>query len=362
MAKYFFLLLIFVHGLIHTIGFLKAFHIIDIDQLSKEISRPQGVVWLLTAILLLISAFLFLYNHAHWIFLAFIAVVISQVLIISTWSDAKFGTIANLMILIPAVLSYATTSFAHGYQTDVQRKLVSTENFNQDLLSQNDLESLPALVQNYILRSGAVNKPKVHNVKIIMQGEMRGKDQDWFHFASEQYNFFDEPTRLFFMKANVKGLPTYGYHTYSNKKATMLIKVLGLIPIINKTGSELDVAETVTVFNDMCLFAPSTLIDSRIRWQDVDSRSVKATFKNGEISISATLHFDDEGRLQNFVSDDRYDVAEMKQYRFSTPIGSYQFQKDHDLCSYGEAIWHYPDGEFTYGKFQITSVEYNVGE
>jgi len=30
--------------------------------------------------------------------------------------------------------------------------------------------------------------------------------------------------------------------------------------------------------------------------------------------------------------------------------------------TYGEAIWHYPDGKFIYGKFNLQQVEYNVSE
>lgn len=362
MVKYFFLLLVFVHGLIHSMGFLKAFQPADIDQLSKEISRPQGFLWLLATLLLIGTAFLSLYDYIHWPYFAMISVALSQILIVTTWSDAKYGTLANVIILLAVILAGAATTFTRNYQGYVQKQLANSEKINQGLLLKSDLEDLPNIVQKYILHSGALNKPKVYNAKIIMEGEMRGKDQGWFHFTSEQYSFFADPTRLFFMKANVKGLPTYGYHAYSNKNATMLIKVFGLIPIINQSGSELNVAETVTVFNDMCLFAPGTLIDSRIQWQELDSTSVKATFTNGDISISAALHFDQEGQLRDFVSDDRYDMADMKQYRFSTPIGNYEFQHAHHLFSYGEAIWHYPTGEFTYGKFNIKSIEYNVKE
>jgi len=62
----------------------------------------------------------------------------------------------------------------------------------------------------------------------MFEGEMRDKGKDWFRFTSEQYNFFDSPTRLFFMKAKVSGLPTHGYHSYKENRARMLIKLLSL--------------------------------------------------------------------------------------------------------------------------------------
>ena len=37
-------------------------------------------------------------------------------------------------------------------------------------------------------------------MKIVFDGEMRDKGKDYFKFNSVQYNFFEDPTRLFFMK------------------------------------------------------------------------------------------------------------------------------------------------------------------
>ena len=140
----------------------------------------------------------------------------------------------------------------------------------------------------------------------------------------------------------------------------MQIKLFGLFPIVNIKGQSLFQAETVTIFNDMCLMAPATLIDKRIQWQEIDSFSVKALFTNNNTSISAILQFNEKGELINFISDDRIAVADMKKYRFSTPINNYKNINGFMLGTYGEAIWHYPDGNFTYGKFNLKNIEYNV--
>jgi hypothetical protein len=189
---------------------------------------------------------------------------------------------------------------------------------------------------------------------------MREKGKDWFNFSSEQYNFFNAPTRLFFMKAKIRGLAVHGYHSYKKGGASMLIRLLSLFPVVNIRGSELLRTETVTFFNDLCLFAPAALIDERIQWKEIDALSVKATYATNNIGISAILYFNEKGQLVNFISNDRSSVSEMKAYPFSTPAKNYKNFNGYNLASYGEAIWHYPDGEFVYGKFQVTSIEYNI--
>ena len=92
----------------------------------------------------------------------------------------------------------------------------------------------------------------------------------------------------------------------------------------------------------------------------MDELTAKATFTNHGISITATLYFNTEGQLVNFISEDRWAVADMKQYPFSTPVSNYRNINGYNLPTYGEAIWHYPDGEFIYGKIEIKDIECNI--
>ena len=119
-------------------------------------------------------------------------------------------------------------------------------------------------------------------------------------------------------------------------------------------------SETVTMFNDMCFLAPPTLIDERIEWEPVDSTTARAQFTNQGTTISATLYFNEAGQLVNFSSDDRYDINAMKKYRFTTPLQDYQAINGYRLPNYGEAVWHYPEGPFVYGKFWVKNISYNV--
>jgi hypothetical protein len=357
--KYLFTFIIFIHGLIHLMGFTKAYGYANISQLTKEISKPAGFFWLVATILFITAATMFFLKKESWPVLAIVAVVISQVLIIMVWKDAKFGTIANAVILLVAILSWGSQHFEAQFRKDVQTNL-KENNASTDLLTEADIQTLPQPVQKYLRYVGVLNKPKVKSVRIVFDGEMRDRGKDWFPFRSVQYNFFNDPTRLFFMKAKMFGVTVPGYHNYHAATASMDIRLFGLFPIVQVKGVEMNKAETVTVFNDMCIMAPATLIDKRIEWQAIDSTSTKATFTNGINKISAILYFNELGQLVNFISDDRYAVSDMKQYRFSTPMKDYKLFDGINVPAYGEAVWHYPEGKFAYGKFKLVSIEYNV--
>jgi hypothetical protein len=162
------------------------------------------------------------------------------------------------------------------------------------------------------------------------------------------------------MKAKKFGMMVPGYHRYVEAKATMDIRLFGLFPIIKQSGNIMNKTETVTLFNDMCLMVPAALIDKRIQWEPIDSLTTEAVFTNNGISISAILYFNEMGQLINFTSDDRTAISDMKQYRFSTPVAGYKNINGINVMSGGEAIWHYPDGDFTYGKFNLKTIQYNL--
>ncbi|MBK8706528.1 MAG: hypothetical protein IPN33_25145 [Saprospiraceae bacterium] len=168
-----------------------------------------------------------------------------------------------LLALIIIALSLRNWYFEQYYKKDVRLNLSRVSKLQDELLTENDIQHLPPPVQQYLRYAGVLNKPQVHSVKIVFEGQMRGRDKDWFPFVSEQYNFFDVPTRLFFMKGKMFGINVPGYHAYKNGDASMQIKLFGWFPVVNIKGGDLNKTETVTLFNDMCLLAPATLIDKK---------------------------------------------------------------------------------------------------
>ena len=178
------------------------------------------------------------------------------------------------------IAAWGSQQFESKFSKDVKANLVRNKIIQTDLLTEADIQYLPQPVQKYLRYSGAINQPKIKNARIVFDGEMRDKGKDWFKFQSVQYNFIDEPARLFFMKAKMFGITLPGYHNYQNATAGMQVKLFGMFPIVQAKGNEMNKAETVTVFNDMCLMFPASLIDKRIKWEPIDSTSANATFTN----------------------------------------------------------------------------------
>ena len=256
-------------------------------------------------------------------------------------------------------------NFQNKFQNEVLKRLKPLNDV--PILTMEDLQLLPAPVQKYLIYSGSVGKPKIQNVRAVFNGSMkRNRKSDWMAILSQQYNFFDEPSRFFYIRAKMMGIPFDGLHVYAGTEATMQIKVASIFQVVDAKGEKMSHGETVTVLNDMCFMAPSSLISKNIQWETIDSLTVKATFTNDRITVSAVLKFNQQGELIDFISEDRFYCEDGKtylSYKWSTPIKNYIDIAGRKIPSYGEAIWHIPyEGEFCYAKFELKEIEYNCIE
>lgn len=360
MFRYVFLIILFLHALVHLAGFAKAFRPGSLQAISAGISKPMGILWLVAALLLMATGIFLSMKQSAWWMAGLLAITLSQILLLTVWQDGKYGTVANLLLLLGIVAGFGQWRFEKSFYGDVAIGLKQTGISHGDVVTETDLQRLPAPVQRYLRYVGVVNKPKVKNMRLVFEGRMRDKGKDWFPLRSVQYNFYDLPERLFFMKGYLFGVDVPGYHRYSRGVATMDIKLFGLFPIVANKGSELNKAETVTLLNDMCFLAPATLIDPRIKWVATNDSSAKAIFTCNGITVSAILKFNAQDQLVNFISSDRYAIGDMKRYEFSTPVKDYKNVEGCNLPTFAQAIWHYPDGPFVYGEFRLKEVAYNI--
>ena len=354
------------HGLLHLLGVAKAFGLAALPQLTQPIAPGRGLLWLTGALLFLGAAASAAAGTRWWWAVAAVALVISTVAIAGSWQDAKAGAVVNLGLLA-AVTVAAAIDGPWGLRAEYDRDVAAALDRPRPtaLVTEADLAPLPPQVQRYLRVAGVVGQPSVWNMRARMRGRIRdAADARWMPLWAEQHNVFDEPARLFYMSATMLGVPADGYHRFVGGAATMRVKAAGLVPVQQSGGDEMTQAETVTLFNDMCLMAPATLVDPAIAWTPIDAARVHATFTTAGHTIRAELVFNAAGELVNFWSDDRRqtsaDGRSMTAVRWSTPVSAYRQFGAVRLMHRGAARWHEAGGDYAYIELEIEDVQYNV--
>lgn len=121
-------------------------------------------------------------------------------------------------------------------------------------------------------------------------------------------------------------------------------------------------AATVTIMNLVVVFAPAAVHDLPFTWETTGALTLVATFWNSGHQGSAKLTFDTACDLVGFVSDVRWQGPPPSQRNvpWSTPISAYRVIDGIRVATHGEANWIAPTGEWTYARFDVRSIAYNV--
>jgi hypothetical protein len=281
-----------------------------------------GVKWLVVATLAMAV------GMRRWWAAALTAAVVSQAAILTSWADAKAGTLANIVLLLAAGYGYAAYG-PRSLRTEFGRRVeeIEAEPIPADGdVTEGDLAHLPGPVADYVRQSGAVGRPHVHGFRAAIHGRIRsGPSKPWMPFTGQQVNTFGEHwRRLFLLDATMAGLPVDVLHVYDDSGATMRVRAGSVVPMADASGPEMDRAETLTLFYDLCVLAPAALVDAPVVWEALDDR----------------LRTSPDGKT--FVAQ-----------RWSTPVRDYRDFGPRRIGGTGEARWHAPDAEGEFGYIEL---------
>jgi hypothetical protein len=358
-----------LHGLLHVLGAAAGLGWAAVPLLTQPISTALGAAWLAAAMLLVLAGGMLVRQTRGWWVVGGAAAALSQTVILTSWTDAKAGTVVNVVLLAAAAYGFAAqgpTSYRAEYQRRVA--LALAEPTHLGVVTEADLIGLPEVVADYVRQSGALGELRVASFRARIHGRIRaGASTPWMTFTGEQVNTYGpSPSRLFLMDATSFGLPVDVLHVLVGRSATMRVKLCSLLPMVKAAGPEMDRGETVTLFNDLCVLAPAALIDAPVTWRTVDAHHVHAEFTNGAHTVSAELVFDDDDELIDFISDDRSRASANGRHfipqRWSTPLRAYRRLGTRRLATHGEGRWHAPEpeGDFSYVELTVDKIVYNA--
>ena len=365
MIRAIFALLLLLHGLIHLMGFVKAFQLADIEQLTLSISKPAGIFWLIASILFVIAGVVHFYDKNWWWMVAALGIIISQLLIFMYWQDAKFGTIANIIILLACLPAYGSWNFKDMVNREKQAFLSSAK-VTEEIISEEDLESVPDIVQLWMENAGIVGKERTATVFFRQSGEMRTSiDGSWMEVEAEQFVRTANPG--FIWMADVKAAPYIylaGRDKYVDGKGQMLIKLLSLVPVADSKGKEIDQGAMLRYLAEIVWY-PSAALENYISWKEVDSTRVKATMTYGDITASGLFDFNKYGEVIRFEAEryyDRKDKATLETWVIDIREDSYQLISGIRVPTKAQVTWKLPEGDFTWYKLEISDLEYNIAD
>lgn len=357
-------ILLIIHGLIHLIGFTKTLFSTKTTMQVLGIPKPIGTLWLIVFVIFMVSAALF-FTNKKWFYFTFVAVCISQILIILAWNEAKFGSIANAIVLLVSITHFASFRFNMMVQKESASLFEKTQKTNDDLVSEKDILHLPEIVQKWMKNSGVIGIPKINLVRLQQEGQLKNKPNGkWLPFTAKQYFNTNPPAFVWSAKIKNNALThILGRDKFYEGKAEMLIKIWGIIPVVNTANNlKIDSGSMQRFLAEMCWF-PSAAINDYINWEYINDTSAKAIFTYKSQSVSGIFKFNAQGDIISYETDRFYGgKSDSKKEKWVIDMIDYKVFNHYKIPYKCKVTWNLKDGDFNWLKLEVVDVDYNISE
>ncbi|QYJ67940.1 DUF6920 family protein [Flavobacterium litorale] len=352
-----------IHGIIHLLGFLKAFNLYEFNGISQPISEPFGIMWLLACILFIISSFLILINSNYWWITGIVGVILSQFLILNYWSDAKFGTIVNIIVLVAILLTYSAFMFKKKVNAEAVKMFENSVETEKSIVTKQMIQNLPTIVQKWLVSSGTVGKEIIYNIYLEqdLQMLMKPEQKDWNNGKAKQY--FTTKSPAFNWSVNLKVnslLNIVGRDKFENGKGEMIIKLFSLFSMANTKNNEKINQAALQRYLAEIVWFPSFALSPYITWETIDEKSTKATMKYKETKGSGIFCFDENGTFKKFIAMRYKDVNDTKATEWKVTATKTEERNGIKIPVELTAEWKLKNSSWTWLKVKITDIKYNV--
>ena len=274
------------------------------------------------------------------------------------------GLLVVILVLIYLASQFGHSSFQKRGEQEAKEILSKNDLSKIETIEKEDLEGLPDPVKRWLNFSQVIGKEKIKTVRLKQKGLMRtSPGQKGMKTTADQYFNTETPSFIWLARVNMAPLIYFaGKDKYDDGRGHMLIKVLSLFPVVDDRGEEMDQG-TLTRYLGEIIWFPTAALSDYISWEEIDSRSAKATMSYQGVTASAVFNFDEEGRVSSYNceryynSDDGYRLE-----NYHAPVWDYQEFSGIKIPTQAKAIWKLESGDYEYYDMEITGLEFNVNE
>jgi hypothetical protein len=341
-----------LHGAIHYLGFAKSRNPDAIPALKEAIQPSMGYVWALAAIIIVSAGVLVLLQNHYWWVVGFAGILLSQVLIITAWSDSSKGTILNVILLIPVIIAFLAqqkTSKAERAFGEIQ---------NREVITAELPGTYPYAFLKYIAFSQVSSDDYQSNLyRILQSGRMRpNPDGNWMNFTAEQH--FQTATHEFVWFAQVE-LPLntkmYGLDRYVSQKGRMDISVLGAFPVVAESGAHIDQGSLIRYIAELN-WVPSGFFHPDIQITGEDRNSFTVRIPSHDPNAAVTFHINDLGMLHKITAMRPINAESEHPWRIELDTSSYTELNHAFIAEKASLYWDMPDGENHWLDIEVESI------
>ena len=227
-----------------------------------------------------------------------------------------------------------------------------------------ELEGLPAPVQRYFRTVLTDGQPMLAAVTVEHRGSFNmGETVDsWKPFTSGQRVVMRRPGFVWDGKiALLPGLNVQVHDAYVAGEGILHPAILGLFTLMNLRGTrEVAQGELMRFFAEAAWYPTALLPSQGVRWEAIDDRSARASLTDGDLSLSLSFGFAEDGTLQTARADarGRTVAGQIVMTPWEGRWSNVQQREGMKVPMTGEVAWLAPEGRKPYWRGTIETLRY----
>lgn len=273
--------------------------------------------------------------------------------------------IQSMMLIVVAIIGASflllpligKASLNSHFNKDVRILFSLSGDISKKTFSYKQLEGLPEPVQRYFRYALDDGQSYISYVRLKHNGTFKSaEDKKWTSIKGAQYFTAEYPGFLWKGKTSL----FTARDMYIGGKGKLVVSLFSLFKVVDEQGNHIDQAELLRWLGESVWFPTNLLPRENLQWTAIDSSKAKVTFNYNGISVYYIVHFNEQGQITKLETE-RY----MEKNRIEKWIGIVADYKQIDgikVPTYLEGKWELEEGTYSYAKFYIQQMEYDIPE
>lgn len=229
------------------------------------------------------------------------------------------------------------------------------------VISKEHIAHLPSIVQQWLIKCGCIDHKYIYNASVEETGEIKlNPDQDWVPCEATQCLSVKDPAFIWDVVFELFGMTIVGRDSFIHGKGSMLIKLLGLLNIVNVSeNSKINESALLRYLAEISLF-PTAALSELIQWEETKEPNIAmAVMRYKGIEGVGYFVFNDKAELMNFTANRYKSGSDEKRTLWRVKVKSNQQCDGLVVPRNVEVSWIENDKEFTWYRMECRSIKYS---
>jgi len=267
-------------------------------------------------------------------------------------------TLALLIIgLLVLVLLPGKIRLSLRFRKQVADMYINSGNVYDKYFSMDQIYGLPAPVQRYFKYALKTGQPYIETARLKHTGLFKtGLKKKFISITGEQHFTVQNPQFIW------KGAASFftAVDSFIAGSRQLKVALLDLFPVVNGHGSTFNEAELQRWMAESVWFPTNLLPSDMVTWSAIDENTAKLSLCYKAISFHFIVTFSAQGQI--IVMETQRFMTDKKRETWICKMSDYKEINNMKIPFTAEAIWKLPTGYYSYAKFTIAKIEYNLPE